>query len=860
MGFDATTWNGLLASVADGVFPDWALLQARAPDDRARRAIENLRLVAGIAEFHRSFPGPAGAVAAVDTDHEAKTAATVSTPSAAASTERPPLLTRWGHFRLVRRVGEGSYGEVYESCDTQLERNVALKLLWPARSSALGVQRLLAEARMLARVRHQNVVSVFGAEEHDDRAGLWMEFVRGVTLERLLGSQGPFGASEAMLIGQDLCRALAAVHAAGLVHRDVKSNNVMREEGGRLVLMDFGAGRVRQASDDDRMAGTPLYVAPEVLAGAEADVRSDIYSLGVLLFHLVTRRYPLKATDIESLRAAHAEGDRIPLQDLRPDLPDAFVRVVEQALAKDPEKRYPSAGAMQAALGRALGFDLSNQTRDDARRTWWSDPWRRRAAVAVLSVGGLAAFAAIRPAPPFRGAPTAILVRSLAVLPFGGVAEGAASKDLGRRLAEDLSRSLQQRGIRTIGGESAKEAAGLPPAEIVERLGVDATLGGTLAPDGDNVVAEVRLAQASTGAELWSHRYREAATNVAALSSQLAGDLAGVIGFTADPRPPHTPVLAAFKAYTSGRLYAEDRSRSSLELAIRHYEDAARRDPLFAEPWAGMADAYIALGVPTFGALRPQEARRLANQAALKALELDPKLAEAQTSLAFISFFYDWDWAAAEQRFQRAIALNPYYAGAHWWYANHLEAMGRPVEATREIHRAIELEPLSILIQRDLGWHYFHQRKYDQAVEQLRDTLKTRPDYTPARSLLGRALVEAGRPVQGLAELEHAAPQMPRGAALAFLAYGQAAAGRTTKANETLAALRALPTTEYVSPYYVALVYVKLGRFDEALKTLDRAFEEQDTTLVNLKVDPRWDPIRTTPQYQALLKRLNYPS
>ena len=350
---------GLVASVADGWPQDWDALEARAADDRTRRALKSLRVVAAIADSKRGLPPP-------ESPHggDGSEAPRLGGESAPAGPEAPaprarPAHDQWGRFVLLRKLGEGAYGDVYQAHDTQLDRDVALKLLKSSASSAATARRLLAEARMLARVRHPNVASVYGAGEHDGRAGMWMELVRGVNLEELLHARGPMSASEAALVGLDLCRALAAVHGAALVHRDVKASNVMREVGGRIVLTDFGAGRCRGLEPKRQLAGTPLYLAPEVLAGSEATVLSDIYSLGVVLFRLVTAGYPRRASRFGDLLDIRSAGTPTSLRDLRPDLPEAFVAAVEQALAFDPAARTQSAGALRAALGVVLGVPPS---------------------------------------------------------------------------------------------------------------------------------------------------------------------------------------------------------------------------------------------------------------------------------------------------------------------------------------------------------------------------------------------------------------------------------------------------------------------------------------------------------------------
>jgi eukaryotic-like serine/threonine-protein kinase len=342
---DPACIEGLVASVADGWPQDWEAIGALAEDERTRRAVSSLRTIAAIAELGRH-------------DTPSAHAGCGDGPSAAVPPARMGerrVLGRWGRFVLLRKLGEGGFGEVYQARDTQLDREVALKLLRADRSSADAGRQLLREARLLARVRHPNVASVYGAGEHDGRAGMWMELVRGVNLEQLIQSQGPLSGCEASLVGIDACRALAAVHSAGLVHRDVKTSNLMRETGGRILLADFGAGSGPGQHQGRRFAGTPLYVAPEILAGSEATVRSDIYSLGVVLFRLVTGSYPRLAAPTADLSDTPDPDVPTLLRDLRPDLADAFVAAVEGALAPHPADRPQTAGALRSALGLVLG-------------------------------------------------------------------------------------------------------------------------------------------------------------------------------------------------------------------------------------------------------------------------------------------------------------------------------------------------------------------------------------------------------------------------------------------------------------------------------------------------------------------------
>lgn len=335
--------QGLAQQVADGEPTDWDEALRSTTDPDVRRIIESLRVLEDVAQVHRGGPAPGHvqgeALAAADT---------IAVPA-----------RRWGHLELREKLGEGGFGEVFRAWDPSLEREVALKLLHvPDRQASGAASRVVEEGRLLAKVRHPNVITVHGAEIRDDRVGLWMEFVRGRSLEQLLRDQGPFGARETALIGIDLCRALAAVHRAGVIHRDVKAQNVMREAGGRILLMDFGAGvdlRDRDAKGES-VSGTPLYMAPELFRDQPATQRSDIYGLGVLLFHLVTGSFPVQAGTWEELCSRHGQREARLLRDERPDLPEGFVSVVERAMAWDPEQRFATAGQMEQALALAIGI------------------------------------------------------------------------------------------------------------------------------------------------------------------------------------------------------------------------------------------------------------------------------------------------------------------------------------------------------------------------------------------------------------------------------------------------------------------------------------------------------------------------
>jgi len=330
----------LIDSVADGDEIDWAALEAAADPD-ILALLAHLQTVAGVADVHRTSTG------------EEETGPVIAPPAGRAAAGLGEL-GHWGHLQLVRKVGEGSYGEVFHARDTWLDHPVALKLLREELSDRVSPTKLIDEARVLVKVRHPNVVAVHGADLHHNRVGFWMEFVQGQRLDDLVAFQGLLGAEEAAAIGQELCSALAAVHDAGLVHRDVKAQNVIREPKGRVVLMDFGAGQLIADAVGGGGAGTPLYLAPEMFADAPASAQTDIYALGVLLYYLVTAGYPVPARSIDELKEAHARGRQRPLLVARPGLPRGFVNVVEKMLAVDPADRYQTANEALAELRRFM--------------------------------------------------------------------------------------------------------------------------------------------------------------------------------------------------------------------------------------------------------------------------------------------------------------------------------------------------------------------------------------------------------------------------------------------------------------------------------------------------------------------------
>jgi serine/threonine-protein kinase len=770
----------LAEQLLDSAAIDWERELDAAVTPEGRRLVEHLRVLREIANVH----GTTGL-------------------------EQPPTEgqpARWGNLRIMEAVGRGSFGEVFRAWDEALDREVALKLLHDPASD-------LAEARRLARVRHPNFVAVYGAEIRDGRAGVWMEFLHGRTLARIVSEDGPFSASEATLIGIDLCRSLAAVHTAGLLHRDVKAQNVVRQMGGRIVLMDLGAGQDRHPGSQSPVAvsGTPLYMAPEVLEGRAGSVESEIYSLGVLLFYLVTGQYPVAATSVEELRRAHRAG-RLLLRDLRPDLPQAFVDVVDRALQIDPSRRWQSAGAMEAAL-------LTTAARREAM------PRRRAiratlAAVLVIAAGTAA----------WRRWPLIPLQRpvtSVAVLPLQNLTGDGEQDYLADGLTEDLTRYLSRTGpLRVISRTSAMfyKAHPKPVREIARDLNVDAVVEGTVRRVGDRVRIQVGLIDGANDRTMWTGQYEHAMANLATLEDELLRAVAHALGHRGDIAP-HDRLLSAdaYELLLKGRFQLNKRTTEGMLKARELFERAIEREPSAGVTYAALADSYVLLGA--FAVLPPTEMFPKAEAAARQAIRLDPTLSQPYAVLGY-TLAGTSGVARAEREFKRALELDPGNATAHQWYALTLLGNQRMDDAVFHIEQARSLDPLSPVLSSDVAVVYRAARGKDEALAQLLMTTRVHPAFSEGWRQLGALYQDLGKHREAAAAFAEA---MRTGGETAPLlgewGYEMALAGEPAKAADALRRLHAMNKTEFVPPAYFAILYAALG--DEA-RALD--WVKKDTT------------------------------
>ena len=851
---DAAALLSLAESIADGSSVDWAAVEARAAADD-QGLIRQLRILADLATLHRTLP----------TGPDALPNAFASRRTAAA-----PAIGRWAHLDLIERIGGGTFGEVYRAWDRHLECEVALKLL-----HATGpvddplASRIVTEGRLLARARHANVVAVHGVAVHDGRVGLWMELVNGPTLEQVLQQNGPFSAREAAVIGIDLCRALAAIHRAGLVHRDVKTQNVVREQGGRIVLMDLGTGReldpTHPALSD--LAGTPLYLAPEIFDGRSASERTDLYSLGVLLYRLVTGAFPVRAAAIDDLRAAHAKRATVRLRDARPDLPTAFVRVVDWAIAGDPQKRYASAGEFEAELAKSL------EDSGSSHRSSVSTGRSIRAILASLliltalavTVAQLGLFRSrTSTASSESQAPLLVgQISTIAVLPFDNLSTDSGDEYLASAVPMELTTRLGRIGaVKVIPWTFVKkrfDAGDHNLIDIARRTGAQAVIEGSVQQVPSTTVGQktnrlvqvrVQLYEASAGSLMWSDTFERDISDFFGLQLQIAQAIAGRIHVVLATRermqltrsrrvPPE-----AMELYLNAR-YAMD-VQTNVKRAVELLQRSVQIEPNFAEAYAALA-SYNALESAYFSAVPSSVALRRALDASTRAIAIDSGLAEAWGARAFAHFALEWNWPAAESDFQHALNLDPNSVDVLGDYSDYLSHHARHDEAIDAARKAEDRAPMSVAASRQLAYAYYMARRYDDAIRQLDATLAIESDYVPAHTLLGRVCVLTGRTSEGLAHLEVAGDQR-------MLAWGYAMAGRHQDSEQLLDTLR---TT--TSAYWLAVVYAALGQPKAAVNSLEAAFREKDPSLTALGVDPMIDPIRSQPKVRDLLDALKLP-
>jgi len=802
--------DGLADAILDGTPIDWAAAESSA-EEAVRPLVRQLRALAAVATLARGDHG--------------------SAPQQSPS-EAPPARTdtqeHWGHLRLVEPIGRGAFGEVYRAWDTRLDREVALKLLPAERPDGdRAASAIIQEGRLLARVRHPNVVTIYGAEQISDRVGLWMELVRGQTLEQILEQRKVVGPDEAVAIGLELCRAMSAVHGAGLLHRDIKAQNVMRADDGRILLMDFGTGRELADDASSDLAGTPLYLAPEVLNGQPATVQSDVYSLGVLLFHLVTGAYPVRARTVRGVRRAHARGERTAVRTARAGVPRRLARLIERAIDADPIRRQQSADALGAELAA-----LTSRARTV----------RRAIASGLAAASILAGFVGWEVAgrPAQRPA--------IAVLPFTNLGAEPESEYFADALTDELIQILGTvEGLEVRSRTSSfvfRDASRDLPA-IGEQLGVNLFLEGSLLRDGDRLGVSAVLVQVSGDVELWEESFEREVQDIFEIRDEISEAVVGELGLKLDPDHQRADTsLEAYDLYIRARGWIERRGVPNARKAAELFERVIALDREFAPAYAGLANAYAFMSFPFRG--DPYEtAYREMQSAAVRALELDPRLPEAHAAMGWL-YAYEHDWTNAAREFEEAIRLNPSLTQSYTSYSvSTLQPLRRFDVALQLLDEAAGHDPLSLDVKREIGEVQLFAGRYTEAVDTFRGITEQEPDFPFVQAFLAKALAFSGGAEEAikLLDVEAGSP---------WLAHAYVTAGRRAEAERLAAELK-----DY--PYRLAVASAALGHTRQAIEALEQAAKSEPHRIGRLLIEPELAPLLDHPRVVALRRTFGLP-
>jgi serine/threonine-protein kinase len=757
--------------------------------------------------------------------------------------------TRLGAYEVTAFLAAGGMGDVYRARHTVLGREVAIKTVRAGATEPTAKRRLVREAQHASILNHPNICTIFEVGDVEGSPFIVMQLVEGRSLrERLSEALPPL--EDALRIGFQVADALEHAHLHGIIHRDLKSLNVVVDDAGTAIVLDFGlAKRIPQietsvsrestVTASGALAGTLSHMAPEVLLSGQADARSDVWALGVLLYEVATGQLPFTGrTPYETSSAILGE----PPRRINNRVPLAVRLVIERCLAKNPDARYQHAADVRDALDSI------------ARRNAWplvgrllvSTRWRRLAgwsAAAALIVA--ASVAAPRVRARFGGVMTA-KISTLAFVPM----ETSASDSTSAYYAQGITEALINRlgaiaDARILAPTSAANAARTAKsrAELAKSLQADAIVEGRLRRRDGRITVDVRLVEPTHGRVIWSDTYERDTRQVLALEADIVRALAAEVRFAIRPgaqaqlEPSRAVNPDAYESYLRGRFEWNKRTRTSLELAVAHLTRAIELDPTYAPAHAALADCYNQFGTQLVGSGSPRDFRPRAATEAIRALQIDPYSAEAHAALAYVRH-YEWRWVEAEREFRRAIELNASYPYAHLWYANFLMSRRRLDESLQQVKLAQELDPFSLIINSNVGWILTIAGRHSEAIEHLRWTLTLDSTYVQAHTrlidpldALGR-FDEARREAETVVRLTNASTS-----SVARVVAVDAAAGRTSDARRDLASLLARARTEYVPPGAIAIIYARLGDTINQDIWLMRAYEEHSNAMAYLLVD-----------------------
>ena len=773
-------------------------------------------------------------------------------------------------YKILEKLGEGGMGVVYMAHDDKLDRVVALKFLPHHLVASEAEQaRFLQEARAASALNHPNVCTIYDIKEEDGRQFIVMEYVDGATIKRKLPLDG---VEDALRYALQIGEALHEAHEKGIVHRDIKSDNIMVNAKNQVKVMDFGLAKLKGSLKLTKTAstvGTLAYMAPEQLQGGDVNARADIFSYGVVLFEMLTGHIPFRGEHEAALMYSIVNEEPESVLKYRPELSAELDRIIRRALEKDPADRYQHVDDMVSEL-RSLQKGTTRVVRPQGpghardQKAVAALPGRRRAALwTVFAL--VAAIAAVAFWYLVIQVPAREKIDSVAVLPFQNKSTDADTEYLSDGLTESLIYRLSQLpGLKVSPTSSVLRYKGkeTDPVVIGKELGVSAVMSGRIVQRADRLTISVELVDVRKNALLWGEQYerkladllatqREIATEIAAkLQVRLSGDEAR--GLTKH----YTENNEAYQLYLRGRYHFAKRTEGDILRGIEYFQQAIVLDPRFALAYARIAEAYNQM--PSYPYCSAKEAAPKAKAAAERALDIDPTLAEAHTALGNYLASYEWNWVEAEREFKRAIELDSNNSATHFRYGQlYLSPQGRSAEAIAEIRRALEREPLDLTMGAILAATYYEARQYDRALDQAKKVHDLEPGFVLGNWVLSEAYFGNGMYGEVIASAERALRSDPASQFnLQNAGYAYAMTGRRSDAQEMIRRFRALAKTRYVMSYSLATIYAALGDKEQAFAELDRAYQERDWDLHKVKVDPSMDPLRSDPRFALLLRKV----
>lgn len=757
------------------------------------------------------------------------------------------------HYRILSKLGAGGMGEVYLAEDTRLGRQVALKFL-PASyqydSERRG--RFLKEARAASALRSPNIAAIYDIGEHDGVMFIAMEYVEGEVLSQRIDRQ-TLPTNDVIDIAMQIADALDEAHTVGIIHRDVKSSNLIVTERGLVKMLDFGLAKMIQSgpssdSSDPTVGlggqtafgvvlGTVSYMSPEQALGRDIDQRSDIFSHGVVVYEMLTGRLPFEGASATEIIDSIIHKEPIAIARFNYDVPAELERIVRKCMEKDRERRYYSA--------REISTDLRNLRRDN-------------------NTSAITGGSATRKTQSTRRPRSRKAIDSLAILPLINAGRDPDTEYLSDGITESIINSLSQLPkLRVMARSTVFRYKGkdVDPQSVGQELGVRAVLTGRVLQRGDLLIIKAELVDAEDGSHLWGEQYNRKLSDIFTIEEEISREISDKLRLKLSGaekkqlRKRHTKNTQAYQFYLKGRFYWNKRTEDGLKKGIEYFQRAIDSDPSYALAYSGLADSYNILA--SYSALAPKDAFPMAKVAAIRALELDDKLAEAHTSLAFVKFGYDWDWAEAERGFKQAIQLNPGYAFAHNFYAVTLAGLGRFDEAFEQIKNAHELDPLSLPINTNLGWLLHLARRFDEAIEQYQKTIELDESFGLAHRRLGQTYELKQMYSEAIAEFQKALAVSGEDVELlSARGHFYAMLGETDKTIQVLEKLNELGERRYVPAYMLARIYLGLGDHDRVIELLEKACEERYGYLAYLNVEPLFDSIRSDPRFAEIVRRV----